>query len=98
MMTIRIQREGGDISTLTTRTGGIKARAYRQGDISTLAMRTGGIKAKAYRQGGILCRVYQEVRSSLGGPYLEIAPTILWVLAGQSNDNSVYSNTTWNVD
>ena len=78
MMTIRIQREGGDISTL--------------------AIRTGGIKAKAYRQGGILCRMYQEVRSSLDIPYLEIHPTTIWVLVGQSSDNGVYSNTTWNVD
>ena len=29
-------------------------------------------------------------------PYLEIAPTILWIWTSASND--VYSNTQWNVD
>ena len=49
------------------------------------------------RKGGIHCKVFQSWSVNIRQPYLEISPTIVWVLAGHTQ-NDVYSNTTWNVE
>jgi hypothetical protein len=74
-------------------------RVEKAGGISTLTEREGGrLACKALRYGGMVCRVYREARPSLDIPYLEIYPTTIWVLVGQSSDNNVYSNVDWEVD
>ena len=97
-MNVTVERIGG-ITGIVERIGGeLTSSARRIGGIESDTERIGGIRTRAMRYGGIFCRMYQEVRGSVGGPYLEIDPTFLWVLAGQSTDNNVYSNTSWNVD
>ena len=97
-MTISIQRVGG-LANNVERIGGITTIAKMgEGGVASALIKVGGIRTRTGRYGGILCRMYQEVRSSLSAPYLEISPTVLWVLTGQSSDNDVYSNTDWNVD
>lgn len=97
-MTVNVGRIGGLTNTFD-REGGITTIAERtEGGVSFHSERVGGIRTRTGRYGGIICRMYQEVRPSLSKPYLEIYPTVLWVLAGQSSDNDVYSNTDWNVD
>lgn len=69
-----------------------------QGGIWCTTSTVGGIFAKATPTGGIHCRMWQECSTNIAGKkYLEIEPTIVWVLNGWTS-NEVYSNTTWNVD
>lgn len=98
MIRVHIEKIGG-IRESIKRVGGRISFAAEQigGGICTVTERHGGIEARAYREGGILCRMYREVKSSLNAPYLEISPTIVWVLAGWTS-NDVFSNTTWNVE
>ena len=42
-------------------------------------------------------RLAQVCRASVSMPYLEIRPTIVWMLSGYT-ENEVLSNTRWNVD
>ena len=83
MIRVRLQRSGG-ISETVGRIGGEVGFVAERigGDIRTATERVGGMDARACRIGGIMCRMYQEVRSSVNKPYLEITPTIVWVLAG----------------
>jgi len=77
--------------------GGIDASAYTLGGISASSYTVGGISVTVTRRSGIRVRMWQECRTNIGAPYLEIDPTIVWVLNGWTS-NDVYSNTTWNVD
>lgn len=67
------------------------------GGISTYAERVGHIDVTATRVGGIHCRVFRTCSPSIKSPYLEIEPTIVWVIAGQTQ-NDVYSNTHWHIN
>ena len=50
------------------------------------------------RNGGDLqCSFSLVCETNIRAPYLEIEPTIVWVLDGWAS-NDVYSNTRWNVD
>lgn len=97
MIRVRIDRIGGISGAVERIGGGVGFAVERIGGIRTATERHGGLEARAYRKGGILCRMYREVKSSLNAPYLEISPTVVWVLAGWTS-NDVFSNTTWNVE
>lgn len=85
-MTASVDRVGNFTTTLT-RTDGMTARLEREGDFSVTLT----------RKSGISCRLWQVCSSGIRRPFLEISPTVVWVLAGYS-ENDVYSNTTWNID
>lgn len=88
----------GGISSALERIGGMDDKLIRIGGMNASLTRLGGITTKLERKGGITCRFYQECSSGIGQkPYLEIAPTVVWVLAGWTS-NDVYSNTDWNID
>lgn len=97
MIRVNVQRVGGIANKMKRVGGEVGFASHRIGGISTATERLGGMDVRTYRRGGILCRMYQEVRSSLGGAYLEISPTVVWVLAGWTS-NDVFSNTTWNIE
>ena len=97
MIRVRIDRIGGISGAAERIGGGVGFAVERIGGIRTATERHGGMEARAYRKGGIHCRMYREVKSSLNAPYLEIFPTVVWVLAGWTS-NDVFSNTTWNVE
>lgn len=77
--------------------GGIETAATRVGGITTSATRVGGITTTATRKGGISCHMYMECRSGRSAPYLEISPTVVWILVGQT-ENDVFSNVHWTID
>lgn len=87
---------GGITSSARMVDGGLTASAINMGGIVTKAEMVGGIRTEVKRKGGISCRFFQECRTGLT-PYLEIAPTVVWVLAGWTS-NDVYSNTDWNIN
>lgn len=97
MIRVNLYRAGGITDRMGRIGGWVGFDAKQIGGVCTASERQGGIDARAYRKGGILCRMYREVKSSLNAPYLEISPTIVWVLAGWTS-NDVFSNTTWNVE
>ena len=97
MIRVRIERIGGICEAVERIGGDVGFAAERLGGVHTTIKRLGGIEARAYRKGGIICRMYQEVRPSLSGPYLEIAPSVVWVLAGWTS-NDVFSNISWNIE
>ena len=81
------RRIGGDISTSLSRVG----------DFGVNISRIGGMNTALMRDGGMFCQMWRVVDITHPIPYLEIEPTIVWVLDGWTS-NDVYSNTTWNVD
>lgn len=86
----------GGISCKCVGVDQMNVNAESQGGISASAKPLPGISASAKRVGGISCRVYQICSVSIREPYLEISPTVIWVLAGQTY-NDVFSNTFWNI-
>lgn len=83
---------------VTTRTvGGITASAFSVGGITASCTPVGGIYVTTTRVGGISVKMWQECSTNIRKNYLEIEPTVVWVLNGWTS-NDVYSNTTWNVD
>lgn len=89
--------DGGITTTLTGVAGGMTTTVTRLGGIETFYERRGGIQTSVTRKGGISCKLWQVCATSLQKPFLEISPTVVWVLAGYTQ-NDVYSNTTWNID
>ena len=88
----------GDIHVTATSVGEFHSTATYVGEFCCTTTAVGSIRAHAIPVKGISCKVYQVCTASIKGkPYLEIAPEVIWVLAGWSS-NEVYSNTTWNVD
>lgn len=87
----------GGIWCSTATVGGVYGSACTVGGIVASGYPVGGIHATATRKGGIKVRMWQECRTNIKPPYLEIEPQIVWVLNGWTS-NDVYSNTTWNVD
>lgn len=88
----------GGIWCSTSTVGGVDGFAYPVGGIVASGYPVGGIHATATRKGGIKVRMWQECSTNISGnKYLEIEPTVVWVLNGWTS-NDVYSNTTWNVD
>lgn len=87
----------GGIACKFSSIDGINASVNPIGGIDARAERIGIIGVNAKRIGGIFCRVYRTCSSSIRIPYLEISPTIVWVIAGQTQ-NDVYSNTYWNIN
>ena len=87
-LSVNISREGGASSSAS-----IIATHY----VPTL-VRVGGNEANATRKGGIRCNAWQVCKTGIKGKlYLEIAPMVVWVLAGWTS-NDVYSNTNWNIN
>ena len=68
----------------------------RVDSITSALDKVSGIDVFARKVSGITCRFYREYQTSIAD-YLRISPTIVWVLAGQT-ENDVFSNLTWNVD
>lgn len=87
----------GGIACKFSSVDGINASVNPIGGIDARAERIGIIGVNAKRIGGIFCRVYRTCSPSIRIPYLEISPTIVWVIAGQTQ-NDVYSNTYWNIN
>lgn len=93
---VKCERIGG-IACNAERVGGISTKAEPRNAIAVHAERIGGIDATAKRIGGIRCRVFQSCAPNIRGPYLEISPTVVWILAGQTQ-NDVFSNTYWTIN
>lgn len=87
----------GGISCKAESVGGINASARPVDGISVRAERVGRMDVTASRVGGIRCRVFRTCSPNIKAPYLEIEPTVVWVIAGQTQ-NDVYSNTHWNIN
>ena len=87
----------GGISCKAESVGGINASARPVDGISVRAERVGRMDVTASRVGGIHCRVFRTCSPNIKAPYLEIEPTVVWVIAGQTQ-NDVYSNTHWNIN
>lgn len=88
----------GGIWCSTGIVGWIDVNVYPFGGIVASGYPLGGIHVTATQNKGIYCRMWQECSTNIGKQkYLEIEPTIVWVLNGWTS-NDVYSNTTWNVD
>ena len=88
----------GDISSGATRVcGGLTASADREGGMDAYLGRVGGMDVQTARRGGLHCAFFLECRTGIRDPYLEISPDLIWVLAGQTSDNEVISNTYWNI-
>lgn len=75
---------------------GITVQAHKIGGIETNVDNIGGIETNVKRIGGIFCRVFRTCSPSIRVPYLEISPTIAWIVAGETQ-NDVFSNTYWNI-
>ena len=93
---VKFKRIGG-VSCMAERMGGIGVKAESRNAVSSCAERVGGIDTKTARIGGISCRMYQSCAPNIQGPYLEISPTVVWILAGQT-ENEVFSNTFWQIN
>ena len=87
----------GNMATSATRIGDMSAELTRVGDMSVSMARVGSMTAKATRIGSISCSMYQVCKTNIKAPYLEISPSIVWVLAGHT-ENQVFSNTRWKID
>ena len=87
----------GGISCKAEPVGNINASARPVDGISVRAERVGRMDVSASRVGGIHCRVFRTCSPNIRPPYLEIEPTVVWVIAGQTQ-NDVYSNTHWNIN
>ncbi len=77
--------------------GGMSAAMERSGMSSLWMERDGGSSCASIRLAGMTFRIEQVCSVNVTVPYLEISPTIVWVLDGWTS-NEVYSNTTWNID
>ena len=95
-LVVKYERIGG-VSCNAERVGGISAKAESCNDIAVHAERIGGIDTTAKRIGGIRCRVWQSCAPNIRPPYLEISPTVVWILAGQTQ-NDVFSNIYWQIN
>ena len=95
-LVVKCTRIGG-VSCKAERVGGISVNVESRNAVSARAERVGGIETSAKRVGGIFCRVYRSCAPNIRGPYLEISPTVVWILAGQTQ-NDVYSNTYWQIN
>lgn len=92
-----LDRIGGISSTASRVCGGVTASADREGGMDADLARVGGMDVQTTRRGGLHCAFFLECRTGIRDPYLEISPDLIWVLAGQTSDNDVISNTYWNV-
>lgn len=95
-----MERVSGDFtSTLMCVAGidGLTTTVTQVGGIESLLERRGGIWTSAKRKGGLSCKMWQVCTTSIERPYLEISPTVVWVLAGYTS-NDVFSNTSWGID
>ena len=87
----------GGISCKVYSNDGITVQAHKIGGIETIVDNIGGIETNVKRIGGIFCRVFRTCSPSIRTPYLEISPTIAWIVAGETQ-NDVFSNTYWNIN
>lgn len=93
---IKYERIGG-ISCNAEKVGGVGVKVESRNAISAGAEKVSGIDATAKRIGGIFCRAFKVCAPSIQAPYLEISPTVVWILAGQT-ENDVFSNTFWQIN
>lgn len=90
-----LTRKGG-VSTSAKMFGGISTNVQKMPGIFVSLQKATNITETFTRKGGLRCRLYQACSSSIRRPYLKIEPTIVWVLAGHT-ENDVISNTEWNI-
>lgn len=95
-LTVEVERKGW-ISSSVERLGDFTTSVSRSGLFSSSLSLLKDFTAGMTREGGLHCRMFQSCATNLNTLYLEIEPTIVWVLAGHTS-NDVYSNTTWNID
>lgn len=97
-LSFKLSRIGGGDASLT-RVGGHSMRLEDICDIdASLTMVDGDYRVSLKKKGGMACRMGLVCRTNIRVPYLEIAPTIIWVYPDIAVDNEVYSNTHWNVN
>lgn len=84
----------GTATASLERIGGFTTTVTRAADMTAWLEREGGLRASITRKDGMSCKLWQVCSTSIREPFLEISPTIVWVLAGYAS-NDVYSNTTW---
>ena len=99
MSCITVSHESlGGVWATSQSIGGVTAYGYPLGGITATGFPLFGISTSTTRRGGIRVRMWQECSTNIGRKnYLEIEPTVVWVLNGWTS-NDVYSNTTWYVD
>lgn len=96
-LSFKLSRIGGGDASLTS-VGGISVRLEGNGGIgASLTMVDGDYYVSLKKKGGMACRMGLVCKTNIRNPYLEIAPTIIWVYPDIAVDNEVYSNTHWNV-
>ena len=86
----------GGISVKHDKVGYFENTWVLKSGISVNTTEKGGINTKVKPKSGIQCRAYQVCTVNIRGPYLKINPTIVWVVAGYTQ-NDVFSNTDWNI-
>ena len=86
----------GGISVKYNKIGYFENTWVLKSGISVNTTKKDGISTKVKPKSGIQCRAYQVCTVNIREPYLEISPTIVWVVAGYTQ-NDVFSNTSWNI-
>lgn len=97
------------INTTMIGCGGIDAKVTETPHISAhlnkisapfcvrLSHRVGG-ELSAFKIGGITCTLIYVWDTNIGGPYLEISPSVIWVYSNTEATNEVISNTLWEIE
>lgn len=95
-LTVEVTREGW-ISSSFDRLGDFTTTVSRLGIFSSTLNLLRNFSTEMTKSVGLHCRLFQSCATNIEKPYLEITPTVVWVLAGYTS-NDVYSNTTWNIE
>lgn len=93
---ITFTREAG-MSASVERVGSFATTLTRADSLTARLEREDGLSATLTRKAGLSCQLWQVCSASIRKPYLEISPTVVWVLAGYT-ENDVFSNTNWAID
>lgn len=76
---------------------GMAIKINREGGLNVKTKDMRSMNAEMNRDGGIDCQMYLVCTIGSREPYLEISPTVVWILAGWTS-NDVFSNTHWDID
>ena len=95
-ISIFLSKVGGGIKTTMSRIAGMSVRMDKMNGMSAKMAKIGGISADVAKIGKMKCAIYPVCTVDVGGNYLDIEPTILWIWNDPA-ENNVYSNTNWNV-
>lgn len=91
-----VERKGGCTVSLADSRSATAFSLEREGNMSVAmmdALQT-GIGVTFVNAGGVVFRLEKICTTNVRDPYLEIEPTIVWVVDGWAS-NDVYSNTRW---